>query len=144
MFSDDKGQASAEFIFITLIALVIIGGLVTIIGSTQDKTQLGDVGGASALGQKIAETVNTVYINGNGYSITMNLSTLNQVLSTTGNLYNITAVISNSSGAGVVSVTTGGSTTSANLIPTKFNGTLTLNNKQVYTVTNVNGTIQVS
>ncbi len=144
MFSDDKGQASAEFIFITLIALVIIGGLVTVIGSTQDKTQLGDVGGASALGQKIAETINTVYINGNGYSIRLDLTTLNGVMSTTGNPYNLTAVISNSTGTGIVSLTTGGSTASVNLIPKKFNGTLTLNNHQVYNVTNVNGTIQIS
>ena len=78
MFSDNKGQASAEFIFITLIAMIVIGSIVGVIGSNQAKTQTGDVGSATIMGQKIAETINTVYINGPGYSITMNLSTLNQ------------------------------------------------------------------
>ena len=77
MFLDNKGQASAEFIFITLIAVIVIGSLVSVIGSNQAKTQAGDVGAANIMGQKIAETVNTAYINGNGYSLTLNLSTLN-------------------------------------------------------------------
>jgi uncharacterized protein (UPF0333 family) len=144
MFSDNKGQASAEFIFITLIVIVIIGGLVNVIGSNQDKTQIGDLGGANALGQKIAETINTVYINGNGYTIMMDLKTLNQAMSSTGNPFSLTAVISNSSGTEIVSVTTGGSTANVNLIPTKINGTLTLNNNNVYQVKNVNGTVQIS
>ena len=77
MFLDNKGQASAEFIFITLIAVIVIGSLVSVIGSNQAKTQVGDLGAATVMGQKIAETVNTAYINGNGYSLTLNLSTLN-------------------------------------------------------------------
>jgi uncharacterized protein (UPF0333 family) len=144
MFLDNKGQASAEFIFITLIVIVIIGGLVNVIGSNQDKTQIGDLGGANALGQKIAETINTVYINGNGYTIMLDLKTLNQAMSSTGNPFSITAVISNSTGTGIVSVTTGGSTANVNLIPTKINGTLNLNNNNVYQVKNVNGTVQIS
>ena len=144
MFSDNKGQASAEFIFVTLIVIVIIGGLVNVIGSNQDKTQIGDLGGANALGQKIAETINTVYINGNGYTIMLDLKTLNQAMSSTGNPFSLTAVISNSTGTGIVSVTTGGSTANVNLIPTKINGTLTLNNNNVYQVKNVNGTVQIS
>ena len=41
MFLDDKGQASAEFIFVTLIAVIVIGSLVSVIGSNQAKTQGG-------------------------------------------------------------------------------------------------------
>ncbi len=145
MFLDDKGQASAEFIFVTLIAVIVIGSLVSVIGSNQAKTQAGDVGGATVMGQKIAETVNTAYINGNGYSLTLNLSTLNSVMNSTANPFAFTAVISNSSGTGVVTVTTGASTVAINLIPTQFNGSAinNLNNNHVYTVTNVNGTIQI-
>jgi hypothetical protein len=99
------------------------------------------------MGQKIAETVNTAYINGPGYSLTLNLSTLNSTMNSTANPFAFTAVISNSSnstGSGVVTVTTGVSTVAINLIPTNFTGTLNLNNTQVYTVTNVgNGTIQI-
>jgi uncharacterized protein (UPF0333 family) len=146
MFLDNKGQASAEFIFITLIAVIVIGSLVSVIGSNQAKTQAGDVGGATVMGQKIAETVNTAYINGPGYSLTLNLSTLNSTMNSTANPFAFTAVISNSNstGSGVVTVTTGVSTVAINLIPTQFNGTLNLNNTQVYTVTNVgNGKIQI-
>ena len=145
MFSDSKGQASAEFIFITLIAVIVIGSLVSVIGSNQDKTQIGDVGGATIMGQKIAETVNTAYINGNGYSLTLNLSTLNSTMNSTAYPFSFKAVISNSTGSGVVTVTTGASNIAINLIPTKFSGTKynNLTSNGVYTVTNLNGTIQI-
>jgi hypothetical protein len=144
MFLDNKGQASAEFIFITLIAVIVIGSLVSVIGSNQAKTQAGDVGGATIMGQKIAETINTAYINGNGYSLTLNLSTLNSGMNSSAYPFGFTALISNSTGSGVVNVTTGSSTVSVNLIPKKFNGTLTnLDNNHVYTITNINGTIQI-
>ena len=58
----------------------------------------------------------------------------------------LTAVISNSTGSGIVTVTTGVSSVAVNLIPTKFNGSSynNLNNNNVYKVTNVNGTIQIN
>jgi hypothetical protein len=145
MFLDNKGQASAEFIFVTLIAVIVIGSLVSVIGSNQDKTQVGDVGGATIMGQKIAETVNTAYINGNGYSLTLNLSTLNSTMNSTAYPFSFTAVISNSTGSGVVTVTTGANNIAINLIPTKFNGTgyNNLTSNGIYTVTNLNGTIQI-
>ncbi len=144
MFSDNKGQASAEFIFVTLIVIIIIGGLVSTIGSTQNKTQTGDLGGARVMGEKIAETVNTVYINGNGYAIDMNLTTLNQSMTSTAYPFGFTASISNSSGRGVVTVTSGGSSVGVNLIPMKFNGTSNLDNNNLYHVKNINGTIQIT
>ena len=143
MFLDNKGQASAEFIFITLIAVIVIGSLVSVIGSNQGKTQVGDVGGATIMGQKIAETINTAYINGNGYSLTLNLSTLNSTMNSTAYPFSFTAVISNSTGSGVVTVTTGVNNIAINLIPTKFSGTANLVNNGIYTVTNNNGTIQI-
>ena len=144
MFSDDKGQASAEFILITIIVIILIGGLLSVISSNQDKTLTGDVGGARVMGEKIAETVNTVYINGNGYSIDLDLRTLNQTLSSAGAPFTMTAIISNSGGPGVVTVSTAGNNVNVNLIPKRFNGTLTLNNHSLYHVRNVNGTIQIS
>ena len=144
MFLDNKGQASAEFIFVTLVAIIVIGSLVSVIGNNQAKTQSGDVGGATVMGQKIAETINTAYINGNGYSLTLNLSTLNTGMNSTTLPFAFTAAISNSTGTGVVTVTTGGNNINVNLIPRKFSGTSNLNNNQVYTVTNINGTIQIS
>ena len=144
MFSDDKGQASAEFILITIIVIIVIGGLLSVISSNQDKTLTGDVGGARVMGEKIAETVNTVYINGNGYSIDLDLRTLNQTLSSTNAPFTMTATISNSGGPGIVTVSTAGNNVIVNLIPKRFNGTLTLNNHNLYHIRNVNGTIQIS
>lgn len=141
MFSDDKGQASAEILFVTLIAVIIIGGFISTISSSQDKTQTGDIGGARALGEKIASTVDTVYVNGNGYTIDLDLRTLNQALSTPTDPYNFTATLSNANG---LVVNSGSSTVTLNVIPKKFNGTLVLNNNGYYHITNVNGTIQIT
>ena len=144
MYFDNKGQASAEFIFITLIVLIIIGGLVSLISGTMDQSQAGDVGGARIIGEKIAETINTVYINGNGYSIDMDLRTMNTALSTNSNPFAFTATINSISGSKVVTVVTGANSININLIPKNINGTTTLNNNNVYHVQNVNGTVQIS
>lgn len=141
---DNKGQASVEFIFITLIVIVIIGGLVSLIGSTTSQSQTGNVGGSRILGEKIAETINTVYINGNGYSIDLDLTTMNQALSTTSNPFAFTANIKNTTNGNFVTVSTGGTSVDVKLIPKNINGIMNLNNNNVYHVTNVNGTIQIS
>lgn len=144
MFTDDKGQFSAEFILISLIVLIIIGGLVSLIGSTMDKTQTADNGGARIMGEKIAETINTAYVSGDGYSIDLDLRTMNQELSSTGNPFSFSATITNTGTGYVVAVTNSGASSSVNLIPKKFNGTNTLTNNNLYHVKNVNGTIQIS
>ena len=144
MFQDDKGQFSAEFILISLVALIIMGGFISLIGSTMDKTQTADNGGARIMGEKIAETINTAYVNGNGYTIDMDLRTMNTELSSTSMPFSFTATISNSTGLGVVTVVNGAASSSVNLIPKKFSGNLTLNNNNLYHVKNVNGTIQIS
>jgi len=74
----------------------------------------------------------------------MNLSTLNQGMQSAAYPFAFTATVSNSTGAGIVTVNTTLSTVNVNLIPSKINGTSTLNNNGVYTVKNVNGTIQIS
>ncbi len=138
---DNKGQASAEFIFVTLIVILIIGGMVSLIGGTQDQTQSANVGAARIMGEKIAATVNTVYINGNGYSIDLDLRSLNSAMSTGSKPFTYTATINNS---GFVRVNTGGGTVDIKLVPNKFNGTLNLNNNNLYHVKNVNGTIVIT
>lgn len=144
MFQDDKGQFSAEFILISLVALIILGGLVSLVGSTMDKTQTADNGGARIMAEKIAETVNTAYVSGNGYSIDLDLRTLNQELSSTGSPFSFTATITNTTSGYVVAMSNNGVSSSVNLIPKKYNGTLTLNNNNLYHVQNVNGTIQIT
>jgi len=141
---DDKGQFSAEFILISLIVLIILGGLVSLVGSNMDKTQTADNGGARIMGEKIAETINTAYVGGNGYSIDLDLKTMNQELSSTGNPFSFTANISPVSDGYVVLVSNAGISSSIKLIPKKFIGTKTLSNNNVYHVKNVNGTINIS
>lgn len=141
MFLDDKGQASAEILLVSLIAVIIIGGFASTISSSQDKTQTGNIGGARALGEKIASTVDTVYVNGNGYTIDLDLRSLNQALSTPTAPYSFTATLSNATG---LVVTTGSTSVNLNVIPRKFNGTTTLNNNGYYHITNVNNTIQIT
>ena len=144
MLSENKGQASAEFLLITIIIIIIIGSLLNVISSNQDKTLTGNVGGARIMGEKIAETINTVYINGNGYSIDLDLRSLNQTLTSINTPFTMTATITNTGGSGVVTVSTLATNININLIPKKFNGTLTLNNHNLYHIKNINGTIQIS
>ncbi len=144
MFSDEKGFATAEFVFVSLIVLIIMGGMISLIGSTQNKAQAGQLSAASILGQKIAETVNTVYINGNGYSITLDPTTINKEVSSTGNPFNFTATITNASGTSFLTYSTGSNSANITLIPTKFSGLSTITNTRTYQITNVNGTIQIS
>jgi len=144
MLSENKGQASAEFLLVTIIVIIIIGSLLNVISSNQDKTLTAHVGGARIMGEKIAETINTVYINGNGYSIDLDLRSLNQTLTSINTPFTITATITNTGGLGVVTVSTIATNININLIPKKFNGTLTLNNHNLYHIKNINGTIQIS
>ncbi len=74
----------------------------------------------------------------------LNMTTLNTALSSTTAPFNFQATISNSTGLGVVTVQTLGTSSKINLIPKKFNGTTTLTNTGIYKVTNINGTIQIS
>lgn len=144
MLSENKGQASAEFLLINIIVIIIIGSLLNVISSNQDKTLTGNVGGARIMGEKISETINTVYINGNGYSIDLDLRSLNQTLTSINTPFTMTATITNTGGLGVVTVSTLATNININLIPKKFNGTLKLNNHNLYHIKNINGTIQIS
>jgi uncharacterized protein (UPF0333 family) len=144
MINDDKGQFSAEFILISLIVLIILGGLISLVGSTMDKTQTADNGGARIMGEKIAETINTAYVSGSGYSIDLDLRTMNQELSSSGTPFSFSATITNTSAGYVVAITNAGVSSSVNVIPRRFNGTSTLTNNNLYHVKNVNGTIQIT
>ena len=73
----------------------------------------------------------------------MNLSTLNQGMNSTAYPFAFSATISNSTGTGIVTINTSPNV-NVNLIPTKINGTSNLSNNGVYTVKNVNGTVQIS
>lgn len=62
---DDRGFGSVEFLFVTLIVFIIIGGIVSLIGNEMNQVQTADLAEARVMGENLAETINTVYIKGN-------------------------------------------------------------------------------
>jgi uncharacterized protein (UPF0333 family) len=71
MFLDENGQASVEFLFITLIVLILIGSFTSIIANEQNQTSTGNLAQARITGEMAAEAINTVYTNGVGYSVNL-------------------------------------------------------------------------
>jgi hypothetical protein len=71
MFLDENGQASVEFLFVTIIVLILIGSFSSIIANEQNQTSTGNLAQSRITGEMTAETINTVYTNGNGYSVNL-------------------------------------------------------------------------
>ncbi|MCE7698370.1 MAG: hypothetical protein K8E24_005880 [Methanobacterium paludis] len=132
MYLDNKGFASAELILVTLIVIIMIGGIVTMINGEMDKTQTGSVGEARMMGEKIAEAVNTVYINGNGYSIYLDTSQENDLVFT-----------ADLNSTGYVTVFYGGQQIHIKMVPKNITDFTMVNNKR-YQIKNVNGTVNIN
>ena len=128
MFSDKKGQVSAELILVTLIFLLIAGSFINLASSGMNKTQTGNLGEVRMLGERIAETVNMVYINGNGYSINLNLPN--------DTIYKV--YVNNS---GFINMEYNSQNITIKLIPQSSIQNIVMNNGQKYIVKNNNGTI---
>ncbi|MBI4812850.1 MAG: hypothetical protein HY802_00210, partial [Methanobacterium sp.] len=79
MSMDQKGIATADLLFATLIAIVIMGSMVSTINNEMNKSQSGDLGTIRVVGEKVAQTVNTVYTNGNGYNMNLTLTNVTNV-----------------------------------------------------------------
>jgi hypothetical protein len=134
---DEKGFASAELIFVTLIVIVIIGGLVNFISNETNQNQTGNMGQARMTGENIAETVNTVYTNGPGYTINLNIpSTPNLNVCVSNSTDSLTVLLLNNQNVSIGQVT-------INLIPTNIQ-TKNLTSGCSYNVTNNNGGIVFS
>ncbi|MGO9387465.1 MAG: hypothetical protein ACLPWD_05375 [Methanobacterium sp.] len=73
MFVDENGQASVELLFITLVVIILIVSFTSIIGNEQNQTSTGTIGQARMTGEMAAETINTVYTNGAGYSVNLTI-----------------------------------------------------------------------
>ncbi|OEC84877.1 MULTISPECIES: hypothetical protein [Methanobacterium] len=129
MLLDKNGQASAELIFVTVIFLVIAAGMIQLTGSEMNKADTGSIAQVRMIGESVAETINTVYINGNGYSI--NLTMPNKT-------FDYTAYVS---GAGNISMEYNNQNITIKLIPVNSTEPVTISPGQSYIVKNVNGTI---
>ncbi len=131
---DNRGLASAELLFVMLIALIIIGGMVSLINTQMDNTQTGDLGVARIQGEKIATAVDTAYKNGKGYSIDISFPSGE-------NFVNFTAYVTND---GYVTVVYPGKTPmKIKLTTTKIFTNYTLSSSNKYRIVN-NGNITIT
>jgi len=128
MTLDNKGLASAELIFVTLLFLIIAASFLNLANSEMDITQTGDLGKVRLVGEKIAETVNTVYINGNGYSANLTLSATP----------NYKAYVNNT---GFINMEYNNKNVTIKILPANKVQTVTMTQNQRYIVKNNNGTI---
>ena len=94
MHLDKKGQASAELILVTVVFMVIALSLINLASSEMDKSDTGNVGQARMIGESLAETINTVYVNGPGYSANLTLQNLSNSAGYTVYIYNTTGNMS--------------------------------------------------
>jgi hypothetical protein len=141
LFKDEKGLASAELLFVTIVALVIIAGTLSLINNQIDIANSGEWGQARVLGEKLAETINTAYINGNGYSILFNIPV------TSSSYPYVTANVTNSSGTGNIIMYLGGTSSTKkitiNIVPKNIQNA-TMTNNHTYNIKNNNGTINIT
>ncbi len=120
MFLDERGFASAEFFFVTLIVLLILGGFISLVANEMGQTSTGNLAQARMTGEAAAETINTVYINGVGYSVNLTVPS------------NMNITINNPNG--YITVNSAGQSVSVKLIPLNVqNATLT---SGTYTISN--------
>ncbi|MDP3623353.1 MAG: hypothetical protein Q8R66_05410 [Methanobacteriaceae archaeon] len=127
MSMDQKGIATADLLFATLIAIVIFASLISSVSNEMNKTQTGDLGQARMIGERLASSINTVFINGNGY--TMNTTLPNNIN------YNLNV---NNSGLFVIF---NGKKVKINLIPKANISSVNMTQGQKYIIKNNNGTI---
>ena len=130
MSLDSKGQASAELILATVVFFVIAITLFKLASSEIDKTESGNPGQVRMIGESVAETINTVYINGPGYSANLTLPS------------SPADYIVNVNSNGNLSVLYHNNNITIKLVPTNVQSFNMKNNGTSYQVINNNGTIQ--
>lgn len=135
LYLDNKGFATAELLFVTLIILVIMTGMLSLISGEMDKTQTGNLGQVRAEGEIIAEAINTAYINGNGYTINLDLPKYDKDDS----IY-FTAVTTSKGTTNFLTINYGTQSFDIQLIPKNVES-YTMDSEQKYQIKNDNGTI---
>lgn len=126
---DDVGQLSAEFLFATLLLIVIVGSLLNIVSSGIDTANSADISKAKVLADTVSRTINTVYSNGYGQYEILELPNETD--------FNYTVTVDNNG----VSVLYKGKTITSFIIPKDHIQSKTMNPGENYTVINNNGTI---
>jgi hypothetical protein len=128
---DSKGIATVDLLFATLLAVIIIGSMVSLVNTEINQSTSGDFGNARLVGEKVAQAINTVYTNGNGYSLNLTLpSNINY------------SIFVNNTGFLTVSFNT--QSTKIKLIPQTNITSITMTAGNSYRIWNKNGTISIT
>lgn len=137
---DNRGMASVELIFITLIVLVIMAGMLSLISTQLGMTNTGNVAKMRIAGENMVTSINTVYVNGNGYSIDMQLPD---------DQY-IEVNVINTGSDSYLTIYNNEEVVNLKLIPKRFYSNYTMYNSYVlgynpmYRITNNNGTLNIT
>jgi len=129
---DERGVGSAEFLFVTLIVFIIIGGMIGLINSEMNQVQTANLAQARVTGEKLAETINTVYIKGNsvnGNKYYANITIPDDI--------DFTATINK----GNITVLSNNQNITINIIPLDVSEGFIMTSGHTYSVNNINGTI---
>lgn len=126
---DQKGVLSADFIFATLLLLVVITAGLSVVSTGMDTAQSAEFSKAKVLADSLSRNINAVYTDGDGSYILFNLTSD----------FNYTVYISNSG----VNVEYQGKNASSSIIPyNDLNSpSTTMHPGEVYNITNNGGTI---
>jgi uncharacterized protein (UPF0333 family) len=95
---DEKGQASVEYVLLSLIFLIIISSVtIPLVGKSIDSsTDVSDTSNVNAAVNSIANAVGVVYANGPGAKRTINVYfPVGGVLTTTNNVLTLPVTLSN-------------------------------------------------
>ena len=134
---DEKGQGSAELILVTIVFIIIAGTLISLAGSEMDKADTGNIGQVRMIGESVAETINTVYAKGPGYSANVSLQNLS-------NSANYTISVYKNDTTGYLNVSYHNNNLTIKLIPSNITGSGAMNSGTTHQVTNNNGNIVVT
>ncbi|MDY9922365.1 hypothetical protein [Methanobacterium sp.] len=133
---DKKGQVSAELLFVSLIALIIMASMLSLIGGELNQLETADMGKARTLGEKLAGAINAVYVGGSGYSANLTIPAGITVP---------TSLIRANNTTDSVDVVYNNKTVSVKVIPkeiTNFNIATSTTTDRIITIKNENGIIK--
>lgn len=125
---EEKGIMTVDFILATIIALIIISGVLSYTNLAIGTAQSAEQAKAKTMADELARAINKVYNSGDGHYLKFELPD-NYTASISGNKVTVTYITSN----GRYSVST--------FIIPSLNKDLVTNN---YTISNSNGAIQIS
>ncbi|MGF7117492.1 hypothetical protein [Methanobacterium oryzae] len=129
---DQKGQASVDLIFATLILIILASSVVNGVSNNIDVAQNAEIAKAKVLSDSMARSINSVYSSGEGQCLVVDLP----------GDFNYTLTVSNSNSSSLVSVFYKDKTIISYIIPNGSNIQQTnMYPNETYNITNNNGII---